>query len=114
MVPLAQIPPYLMKQVLILDGWKLRREDEFNWLLSKGHTCLPIRKKCKTLPFAVMDICFEVADLRGQRYLDLLAQAARCRLSRRCGFNPASSKATSSLATTTRPSSDAQAKATFT
>jgi hypothetical protein len=75
MVPIAQIPPYLMKQVLILDGWKLRRQDEFNWLLSKGRKYLPIPRKCKTLPFAVMEICFEEAKLRGQRYLDLLAQA---------------------------------------
>jgi len=74
MVPMAQIPPYLMKRVLILDGWKLRREDEFNWLLSKGRKYLPIPKKCKTLPFAIMNICFEVAEIHGQRYLDLLNQ----------------------------------------
>jgi hypothetical protein len=75
MVPRAQIQPYLMKQVLILDGWKLRRQDEFNWLLSKGRKYLPIPRKCKTLPFAIMNTCFEEADLRGQRYFDLLAQA---------------------------------------
>lgn len=75
MVPFAQIQPETMKQVLILDGWKLRREDEFNWLLSKGLKYLPIPRKCKTLPFAVMNACFEEADLRGQKYLDLLMQA---------------------------------------
>jgi len=75
MVPYAQISPELMKQVLVLDDWRVRREDEFNWLLSKGHQYLAIPKKCRTLPFAVMDVCFEVADLRGQRYLDLLTQA---------------------------------------
>ncbi len=75
MVPFAQITPELMKQILVLDGWRVRREDEFNWLLSKGRKYLPIPKKCKTLPFAIMNICFEESDLRGQRYLDLLAQA---------------------------------------
>jgi len=77
MVPYAQIPPYLMKAVLVLDGWKLRREDEYNWLLSKATKYLAIPKLCKTLPFEIMDTCFELSDLRGQRYLDLLAQAQK-------------------------------------
>jgi hypothetical protein len=77
MVPFAQISPELMKQVLTLDGWKLRRCDEFNWLLSKGRKYLPIPRKCKTLPFAIMEFCMSEADLDGQKYLDLLAQARR-------------------------------------
>jgi hypothetical protein len=75
MVPLAQISPELMKQILTLDGWKVRRQDEFNWLLSKGRKYLAIPKKCKTLPFAIMEVCLDDADLRGQKYLDLLALA---------------------------------------
>lgn len=75
MVPFAQISPELMKQILTLDGWKLRRYDEFNWLLSKGRKYLAIPRKCKTLPFAIMACCLEEADIRGERYLDLLAQA---------------------------------------
>ena len=45
MVPFAEISPELMKQVLILDGWKERRRDEFNWLLSKGRKYLPIVRR---------------------------------------------------------------------
>lgn len=75
MVPFAQVTPELMKQLLILDGWTIRRQDEFNWLLSKGQKLLPVPRKCKTLPFAIMDVCFEEADIRGQKYLDLLAKA---------------------------------------
>jgi hypothetical protein len=75
MVPFAQISSEVMKQVLTLDGWKLRRCDEFNWLLSKGRKYLAIPRKCKTLPFAIMEVCLGDADLRGQRYLDLLTQA---------------------------------------
>jgi len=75
MVPFAQISPELMMQVLTLDGWKVRRQDEFNWLLSKGRRYLVIPRKCKTLPFAIMDFCLGEADLQGQKYLDLLGQA---------------------------------------
>lgn len=75
MVSFAQIPPYLMKAVMVLDGWKVRREDEFNWLLSKRHKYIAIPKMCKTLPFELMNLCFQLSGLRGQRYLDLLAQA---------------------------------------
>jgi len=75
MPPLAQIQPYLMKQVLVLDGWRVRKEDEFNWILAKGRKYLVIPRKCRTLPFAAMNVCFEEAGLRGQRYLDLLTQA---------------------------------------
>jgi hypothetical protein len=75
MVPFAQIPPYVMKAVMVLDGWKMRRDDEFNWLLSKRNKYIAIPKMCKTLPFELMNLCFELGELRGQHYLDLLAQA---------------------------------------
>jgi hypothetical protein len=64
-----------MKQILILDGWKVRREDEFNWLMSKGRRYLPIPRKSRTLTFAIMDQCLQEAGILGQKYFDLLKSA---------------------------------------
>ncbi len=71
----VQISPVLMKHILVLDGWKPRRKDEFNWLLAKNGKYIVIPRKCRTLPFAVFDQILVDAELQG-RYLELL-EAAR-------------------------------------
>ncbi len=64
-----------MKRILVLDGWKLRRRDEFNWLLARDGKYVVIPRKCKTLPFAVFDQVLVDAEIQG-RYVELL-EAAR-------------------------------------
>jgi hypothetical protein len=63
-----------MKSILIIDGWKLRRRDEFNWLLAKENKYTIVPRKCKTLPFAIFDQILVEAGLQG-RYLELLELA---------------------------------------
>lgn len=75
MAAITHIPPEILKQVLVMDGWKVTHEDAYNWLLEKsGKDPLPIPKRVRMLPFEIHEHCLQVAELEFGRYLELLQQ----------------------------------------
>lgn len=72
---LAHIPPEVLKQILILDDWKVTHEDAYNWLLEKdGKDPLPVPKRIKLVPFEVHEHCLSIAGIDLARYFELLAR----------------------------------------
>jgi hypothetical protein len=73
MPALAHITPATLKNLLILDGWQIRYEDTYNWILTKGSKDpLAIPKRVKLIPFEIHEHCMAVAELNHEEYFELL------------------------------------------
>jgi hypothetical protein len=57
MPAIALVPPSVLKDAMIRAGWKLHREDSFNWVLLKDGTPLVIPKRGKLVAREVMESC---------------------------------------------------------
>lgn len=73
MPAIAQIPPNVLVDLLLTDGWKVTSEDTYNWLLEKrGKDPLPIPKRAKLIPFQIHEHVLLVAGIEFGDYFELL------------------------------------------
>jgi len=72
----ATLPPEELKKILLLDGFTVEGEDEYNWALFKeGHIHPVIIPKRPTLvPLDVMMGALDKAGMSSGRFRELLAQ----------------------------------------
>ncbi|SRR5258708_1011954 len=70
---LAHIPPDVLRQILVEDGWTLRREDSYNWVLIKdGREPLIVPKRVRKVAFELHERCLQIAGMDLGRYFELL------------------------------------------
>ena len=71
MPALIKPTPQQLRDILVLDGWRLYQEDEYNWSLVKANEPLEVPKRGKNVTFEVLYHCLEVADMSPGRYFEL-------------------------------------------
>lgn len=76
MPALAKCSPEELKNILLLAGWKVYNEDQYNWSLVKGigSESLEIPKKGKLVSFEVLYHCLGAGELAPGDYFEFLQQ----------------------------------------
>jgi len=57
MPAIALVPPSVLKDAMLSAGWRIHREDSFNWLLLKDGVPLAIPKRGRLVAREVMENC---------------------------------------------------------
>jgi len=57
MPAIALVPPTVLKDVMVLDGWSVDEEDSLNWMLFKNGNSLEIPKRGKLIAREVFESC---------------------------------------------------------
>ena len=75
MPALAPIPPRVLKDVLVRDGWSIYDEDSYNWILTKGNQILPpVPKRGGVVAMEVHEHLLGAAGIPLDRYFKLLKE----------------------------------------
>ena len=78
MAALAPIPARKLKQMVELEGYAVRHEDDDNWVMDRGpdDEILNIPKAGRVLALDVMDSLLAKAKINDRKYFDLLAHVS--------------------------------------
>ena len=72
MPAIAPVPPPVLRDCLLEDGWSLFDEDSYNWVLVKNGRPLVIPKRGGLVAIEISSKVLEIANLNPGRYFELL------------------------------------------
>ena len=75
---LSPIPPIVLRDILVKDGFSVVRETDYNWTLFKEDSPRPVITLPKKGSLVSVTVMMEILDqikMNNERYFDLLNQA---------------------------------------
>jgi len=71
------IPPKTLKRILELAGYKVVADDSCSWILENNGHPVVISQTMKLVPLDVMQSILEPAEITGEKFDELLAEAEK-------------------------------------